>query len=94
MSPKRLVLLVEGQGDVEAAPVLVDRLLKEYHAAEPVFDVVCLDRQPLRVGEFAKIRRNRTQRGVHDFGEWRRFLQMAVTTRKERRRLCIASRWR
>jgi hypothetical protein len=82
MSPKRLVLLVEGPGDVEAAPVLVDRLLKEYHAAEPVFDVVCLDRLPFRVGDFSGIRRNGTQRGVHDFGEWRRFLQAAVTTRK------------
>ena len=25
MSPKRLVLLVEGQGDVDAAPILVGR---------------------------------------------------------------------
>jgi hypothetical protein len=74
--------LVEGQGDVEAAPVLVDRLLKEYHAAEPVFDAVCLDWKPLRVGEFSKIRRNGTQRGVHDFAEWRRLLQVAITTRK------------
>jgi hypothetical protein len=82
MSAKRLVLLVEGQGDVEAAPVLVDRLLKEYNSAEPVFDAVCLDRLPLRVGEFAKIRRNRDQRGVHDFAEWRRFLEMATRDRR------------
>jgi hypothetical protein len=82
MNPKRLVLLVEGQGDVEAAPVLVDRLLREYDAAEPVFDIIYLDQKPLRVGEFAKIRRNRTQRGVHDFAEWRRLLQVAMTTRK------------
>ncbi len=83
MSPKRLVLLVEGQGDVEAAPVLVDRLLKEYHSAQSVFDAVFLDRLPLRVGEFAKIRRNREQRGIHDFAEWRRFLGMAIRDRRD-----------
>jgi hypothetical protein len=82
MSPKRLVLLVEGQGEVDAAPVLVDRLLKEYHAAKPVFDVVCLDRKPFLVGEFSKIRRNRKDRRIHDFGEWRRLLQAAVTSRR------------
>ena len=32
MTPKRLVLLVEGQGDVEAAPILLGRLLNEYGA--------------------------------------------------------------
>ena len=68
MGPKRLVLLVEGQGDVEAAPVLVQRLLKE-HAA---YDVVFLDpNPPLRVGEYSKICRN-------DFGEWRRLLKAAI----------------
>ena len=72
MSPKRLVLLVEGQGDVDAAPILVGRLLKEYSA----FDAVFLDSHPpLRVGEFSKLVKG-------DFGEWRRLLQAAVTTRK------------
>ncbi len=72
MSPKRLVLLVEGQGDVEAAPVLVGRFLKEYSA----FDAVFLDSHPpFRVGEFSKLVKG-------DFGEWRRLLQAAVTTRK------------
>jgi hypothetical protein len=82
MGPKRLVLLVEGQGDVQAAPVLVERLLKEYHAVEPVFDVVILDGAPVRVGEFAKIRRNRDERERHDFAEWRRLLNVAVRARK------------
>lgn len=67
MSPKRLVLLVEGQGDVEAAPVLVKRLLGT-HAA---FDAVFLDPHPLRVGEYSRLSRS-------DFGEWRRLLQNAM----------------
>lgn len=67
MTPKRLVLLVEGQGDVEAAPVLVKRLLAEHDA----FDVVLLDPYPFRVGEYSKISKN-------DFGEWRRLLQDAA----------------
>jgi hypothetical protein len=76
MNPKRLVLLVEGQGDVEAAPILVERLLKEYHASTPVFDAVVLDKHPpLRVGDYGKIIKR-------DFSEWRRLLQAAVTSRK------------
>jgi len=72
MSPKRLVLLVEGQGDAQAAPVLVERLLKEYAA----FDVVFLDSlPPFRVGDYSKIKKN-------DFGEWRRLLRAATATRK------------
>jgi hypothetical protein len=82
MNRKRLVLMVEGQGDMEAAPVLVDRLLKEYHAAESVFDILYLDRVPFRVGEYSKIRGKEKQQGVHDFGEWQRFLKAALTTRK------------
>ena len=67
MSPKRLVLLVEGQGDVEAAPILVGRLLNEYSA----FDAVFLDPHPFRIGEYSKISKN-------DFGEWRRYVQAAA----------------
>ncbi len=70
MTPKRLVLLVEGQGDVEAAPVLLKRLLGEYHA----FDIVFPDPAPFRVGEYGRISRN-------DFGEWRRFLEAAAKRR-------------
>lgn len=76
MNPKRLVLLVEGSGDVAAAPVLLSRLLKEYHAFEPVFDAVFLDNyQPFRVGDYGSIKKN-------DFGEWRRLLLAAVKSRK------------
>jgi hypothetical protein len=67
MQPKRLVLLVEGDGDVEAAPILIKRLLREYSA----FDAVFLDEKPFRVGDYSKI-------GKNDFGEWRRFLKAAI----------------
>lgn len=70
MSPKRLVLLVEGQGDVEAAPVLVSRLLNEYSA----FDAVFLDPRPFRVGQYSKISKN-------EFSEWRRYLKAAAKRR-------------
>jgi hypothetical protein len=76
MSRKRLVLLVEGDGDVEAAPVLVSRLLHEHSA----FDAVFLDSHPLRVGDYSKIRRSDKYPRIreHDFGEWRRLLQYAA----------------
>ena len=44
--PKRLVLCVEGEGDVAAAPLLVKRLLTELQA----WDCVWLDPNPLRMG--------------------------------------------
>jgi hypothetical protein len=67
MTGKRLVLLVEGHGDVEAVPILVKRLLVEYSA----FDAVLLDSKPLRVGEYSKVSRC-------NFGEWQRFLKVAA----------------
>jgi hypothetical protein len=45
-APKRLVLFVEGEGDVAAAPVLIKNLLTELHA----WDAVFLDSNPLRIG--------------------------------------------
>ncbi len=70
MSPKRLVLMVEGQGDVEAAPTLVKRLLAEHS----FFDAVSLDPHPIRVGEYSKISKN-------GFAEWKRFLRVAAMRR-------------
>jgi hypothetical protein len=64
---KRLVLLVEGDGDAAAAPILVKRLLSEYAA----FDAVILDAATLRVGEYSKISKN-------GFSEWLRFLGVAA----------------
>jgi hypothetical protein len=66
MNPKRLVLFVEGQGDVQAAPILLNRLLSEYGA----FDVVFSDPDPFRVGEYSRISKD-------GFAHWRRFLQAA-----------------
>jgi hypothetical protein len=70
MTPKRLVLFVEGQGDVEAAPVLLKRLLSEYNA----FDTVVPDPNPFRVGEYSKICKG-------DCAEWRRLLLAAAKRR-------------
>jgi len=67
MSMKRLVLLVEGDGDVAAAPILAKRLLAEYAA----FDAVILDERPFRVGEYSKISKN-------GFSDWRRLLAAAA----------------
>ena len=44
---KRLVLLVEGKGDIVAAPALIGKLLNELQASDPA---VFLDTKPLRVG--------------------------------------------
>lgn len=71
MSRKRLVLMVEGDGDAQAAPVLLKRLLADCNA----FDVVTLDPDPLRVGEYGKI-------SSDDFANWRRFLQVAAKRRQ------------
>src|SRR5437763_1743603 len=50
-SPQRLVLFVEGDGDREAVPILVKRLLTEMNAWSDVF----LDVQPFVVGNVAKL---------------------------------------
>jgi len=70
MMPRRLVLLVEGDGDVEAAPILLRRLLDEYQA----FDAVFPDPKPLRVGEYSKVIKD-------NFKDWRRYLQVAAKRR-------------
>jgi len=67
MTLKRLVLLVEGDGDRAAVPILVKRLLAEYSA----FDAVILDSDPFKMGEYSKISRN-------DFADWRRLLKAAA----------------
>ncbi len=70
MMPKRLVLLVEGEGDVAAAPLLLKRLIAEHQATDVVFS----DPAPFRVGGFGRISKP-------EFGEWRRFLQAAAKRR-------------
>lgn len=49
---KRLVLFVEGKGDIVAAPVLIGKLLNELQASDPA---VFLDSNPLRVGSVTSL---------------------------------------
>jgi len=78
MEPKRLVLMVEGYGDREAAPVLVTRLLKELHTSKPAFDAVVLDKEPFRIGNYSNIRSSEGKSGNPNFDKWRRYLQAAA----------------
>jgi cobalamin biosynthesis protein CobT len=61
---KRLVLFVEGDGEAEAAPKLVKRLLTEQNA----WDAVLLDEAPFRVGHVNKLMKD-------DFRDWMRKLR-------------------
>src|SRR6185437_11012240 len=61
-APKRLVLFVEGDGDVAAAPALIGKLLNEMQASDALF----LDSKPLRIGGvtslFGKKEKNWTEK--------------------------------
>src|SRR5437879_4609422 len=65
-SPQRLVLFVEGDGDREAVPVLVKRLLTQMDA----WSDVSLDTEPFKAGDIAKLMANEGR-------EWIRYLHMA-----------------
>src|SRR5262245_41851238 len=60
---KSIVLFVEGDGDVDAVPILVKRLLTELNA----WSTVRLDKDPFRVGELSKLIKN-------DWAEWKKYL--------------------
>jgi hypothetical protein len=64
---RRLVLFVEGDGDGDAAPALVKRLITD--AGE--WNDILLDDNPLRVGEVGKLVRE-------DFRDWKRFLGVSL----------------
>lgn len=69
---KRLVLLGEGQGEEQALPVLVNKLLREKGTEGPLF----VDRDVIRTGSsFVTWRHTATQ---PDFSEWLRFLTVAA----------------
>ncbi len=68
---KRLVLFVEGDGDVLAVPALVNRLLTEMNA----WDCLSLDRRPYRVGSVGKLLK--TEKGK-DRPNWIRWLEAAA----------------
>ncbi len=65
-APRRLVLFVEGQGDRDAVPILVKRLLTDVGAWSDVF----LDPAPFIVGNAADLTANEGR-------EWLRFLNAA-----------------
>ncbi|MFI5381659.1 MAG: DUF4276 family protein [Tepidisphaerales bacterium] len=71
--PKRLVLLVEGHGDVQAVPALVDRLLKERQPWDQLF----LDRNAIRIGGVETLVGSDKNRG-----EWLRWLGVAALRRR------------
>ncbi len=65
---KRIVLCVEGDGEVAAMPPLIKKVL----AAKGLSSTVCVDSiQPYRVGGFFKLLQN-------DFKSWRRYVQSAM----------------
>lgn len=70
MSKKRLVLFVEGDGDVKAVSVLVKRLLTAYQA----WDAVELDPNPFKVGEAPSI--VATKKG-NNIPNWERLIKAA-----------------
>ena len=58
---KRIVLFVEGEGEVKAVPLLVKRLLTEQNA----WDAIILDEFPFRVGQINNLTKD-------DCSEWKR----------------------
>lgn len=68
--PKRLVIFVEGKGDVKAAPVLAQRVVTEIGAN----DVLFVDHEPFRVRGLATLVKN-------DCSDWHRWLNAARKTR-------------
>ncbi len=64
---KRIVLFVEGDGEVAAVPLLVKRLLTEKN----VWNSVILDKNPFRIGQINKVVKN-------DFREWKRKLSASL----------------
>ena len=67
---KRIVLFVEGEGEADAVPRLVKRLLTEQNA----WDVVYLDDRPFRVGQVQKLLKE-------SCGEWNRKLAASLKRR-------------
>jgi len=62
---KKVVLFVEGEGEADAVPQLVKKILAELHA----WDSVILDKSPFRVGHINNLVKN-------DCKEWKRFLSI------------------
>jgi hypothetical protein len=69
--PKRLVIFVEGKGDVAAVPALAQRVVNEICAQDAFF----VDHEPFRVRSVATLVKN-------DCFDWHRWLNAAGKTRK------------
>src|SRR5271165_1097694 len=67
---KRIVLFVEGEGEAEAVPKLVKRLLTELNA----WDAVGLDENTFRVGQVNKLAKD-------NYREWKRKLAASLKRR-------------
>jgi hypothetical protein len=67
MKPKRLVLFVEGDGDLCAVPILVKRLLTELNA----WGSVLLDPNPFKVGSINRLLKDNSR-------NWIRWLEAAA----------------
>ncbi len=78
MKPRQLFLFVEGEGDRQAVPVLVKRLLKE----RGVQDRLVVASNPFVVGELPALRGR-----ANDFAPWKRFLELGL--RKCRMEACL-----
>jgi hypothetical protein len=64
---RRLVLFVEGDGEVDAVPTLVNRLLSE----GGVWPDILLDEDPFQVGSVDKLVKA-------DFHDWKRYLKASL----------------
>ncbi|HQX52183.1 MAG TPA: DUF4276 family protein [Planctomycetaceae bacterium] len=68
---KRIVLFVEGEGEAEAAPAIVSRIITDLNG----WDAVTIDPHPFRVGHVSKLTRD-------GYSEWRKKL-LACMKRKD-----------
>lgn len=71
MLPKRLVLFVEGKGDLAAVPTLARRVVTSSEANDALF----VDPEPFRVSGIDKLIKN-------NYSDWHRWLNVVGATRK------------
>ena len=64
---KKIVSFVEGEGDAEAVPILLRKILSSQQA----FDAVSIDPSPFRIGQINKLRKN-------GFRDWHNKIQAAM----------------
>jgi len=64
---KKIVLFVEGEGEADAAPLLIKKILSEQDA----WDTVHLDENPFRVGQINKLIKDNCK-------DWKRFLKNSL----------------